>query len=257
MAAILPDDSGHPRGRTVEITYTVDARDARALTLLRDGAVDVLGRMPWSSNGTFLAEVTAGEDRAMAVYKPERGERPLWDFPPGLWRREIAAFELSEALSWKLVPPTVHRNGPSGDGSIQFLVPADYDEHYYTLNEDPRHRKAFERMCVFDILSNQTDRKGGHCLLDNQARIWAIDNGLSFHPEFKLRTVIWEFGGAPIPERLIDDVRETLAEGLPEAVSTWLTTSESDAVLSRARAIVSERRFPVDASGRRGPWPMI
>ncbi|MBV6508843.1 MAG: hypothetical protein JJLCMIEE_01909 [Acidimicrobiales bacterium] len=258
MAVTDPDDTDHPFGpRTVEVSATVDPLSSRAPALLRQGEVEVLGRMPWSSNGTFLVRAHLDDDHAMAVYKPQRGERPLWDFPPGLWRREIAAYELSEALGWGLVPPTVHRRGPLGDGSVQFFIAADFDQHYYTLSEDPRHRHAFERICVFDILSNQTDRKGGHCLLDSRRRIWAIDNGLSFHSEFKLRTVIWEFGGDCIPEALLAEVQRLVDQRLPESVLRWLSEAERDAVLHRARKLVSEGRYPVDSGGRRVPWPMV
>lgn len=258
MAVTDPDGTTRAFGDEAgEVTSTVDPRDGRALALLRQGEVEILGRMPWSSNGTFLVRAHLEDDHTMAVYKPQRGERPLWDFPPGLWRREIAAYELSEALGWGLVPPTVHRRGPLGDGSVQFFIAADFDEHYYTLSGHPAHREAFEKICAFDLLSNQTDRKGGHCLLDRRGRIWAIDNGLSFHSEFKLRTVIWEFGGDRIPDALLAEVHRLVDRTLPESVSRWLTEPEREAVLRRARTVLSEGRYPVDSGGRRVPWPMV
>ena len=129
-----------------------------------------------------------------------RGERPLWDFPTGLFKREVAAYELSEALGWGLVPRTVLRaEGPLGEGSLQEFVDADFEQHYFTLYEDEQYHDQLRAICAFDLLANNTDRKSGHCLLGRDGRIYAIDNGLSFHHEFKLRTVIWEFGGEPVP----------------------------------------------------------
>ena len=133
---------------------------------------------------------------AKAIYKPVRGERPLWDFPSGLHRREVAAWELSEYLGWHLVPPTIMRDGPFGEGSLQLFVAADFEQHYFTLYEGRADlHDALRRMCAFDLLANNTDRKSGHCLLGLDGRIWGIDHGLCFAEDFKLRTVIWEFGG--------------------------------------------------------------
>ena len=116
----------------------------------------------------------------MAVYKPARGERPLWDFPPGLYRRELAAYLLSEALGWGLVPPTILRDGPLGEGSLQLFVPADFEQHYFTLLERPEHHDALQAICLFDLLANNADRKSGHCLLGRGRPLWAIDHGLAF-----------------------------------------------------------------------------
>ncbi len=170
------------------------------LDLLLRGELTIKGRMPWSSNGTYLAAADARGESVDAVYKPRRGERPLWDFPDGLFKREVAAYELSEALGWDIVPLTVLRSeGPLGEGSLQLFVPADFEQHYFTLYEDEQHHDRLRTICAFDLLANNTDRKSGHCLLGEDGQIYAIDNGLSFHHEFKLRTVIWEFGGEPIP----------------------------------------------------------
>ncbi len=230
-----------------------------ALDLLRCGEVELLGRMPWSSNATFLARVGEGETETHAIYKPHRGERPLWDFPSGLWRREVAAFELSEALGWRLVPPTVLRDGPLGEGSLQQFVHVDHDDHYFTmLEEDDEALLAQLRaMCCFDLIANNTDRKSGHCLLDAARHVWGIDHGLAFHAEFKLRTVIWDFAGEPIPEHLLVDVAGLLDRGLPEAFTELLDPFERDAVCARARAVLAEAEFPVDHTGRAYPWPLI
>jgi uncharacterized repeat protein (TIGR03843 family) len=227
-----------------------------ALDLLRRGAITVKGRMPWSTNATFLVEVAADDATGAAIYKPLRGERPLWDFPRGLFTREVAAYLLSEALGWGLVPPTLTRDGPYGPGSLQVFVAADFEQHFFTLRERPEHRQRLMRICLFDLIANNADRKGGHCLLA-EGTIYAIDHGLCFHAEPKLRTVIWDFGGTRIPRDMLDDVRR-LAEGsLSEEIAELLSPDEQEALLARARAVVAERRFPVDASGYRHPWPLV
>jgi uncharacterized repeat protein (TIGR03843 family) len=195
---------------------------------------------------------------ALAVYKPERGERPLWDFPRGLYRREIAAYRLSEALGWGLVPLTIARDdAPAGPGSLQVFVEADFEEHYFTLREDPRHQSALKRICTFDLLANNADRKSGHCLLGPDRRVYAVDNGLSFHTEPKLRTVIWEFGGEAIPSEDLRDVRRLAEAGVPAGVAELLEPVEQRALLARAESLLAHGRFPVDRSGRRYPWPLV
>ena len=229
----------------------------RALQLLEHGDIEVIGRMPWSSNATFLVDIEHDGLLAQGIYKPHRGERPLWDFPSGLYRREAAAFDLSEQMGWHLVPPTIVRDGPLGDGSLQLFIPADFQQHYFTIRDAGRHVEALQQLCILDIVSNNTDRKGGHVLLDPEGRIWAIDNGLSFHAEFKLRTVIWDFGGTAVPRPILDVVVQLLDTGLTPALADKLDAFERDAVLARSRAIVKEGRFPVDHTGRRYPWPLV
>jgi uncharacterized repeat protein (TIGR03843 family) len=230
---------------------------ARTTTVLQLGEVEVLGRMPWSSNGTFLCEVRCGDDVLRAIYKPRRGERPLWDFPSGLDHREVAAYELSEALGWDLVPVTVRRDGPLGMGSLQEFIEADFEQHYFTLLDDEANHPTLRAMCAFDLVGNNTDRKSGHCLLGLDGRIRGIDHGLMFHHEFKLRTVIWEFGGEPIPERIGSDVAALVETGLPDGLAELLDPFERDALLTRARALVDAGCFPVDETGRRYPWPLV
>lgn len=237
---------------------------AELIALLEHGDLTVKGRMPWSSNATYLAEVCLAGTTALAVYKPARGERPLWDFPSGLGRREVAAYLLSEALGWGVVPETVWReSAPMGPGSVQRFVDADFEHHYFTLyeHEDERWHDQLRRICVFDLLANNTDRKSGHCLYvpseGDGGRIYAIDNGLSFHAEFKLRTVIWEFGGEPIPDDLLADVERFVEAGIPDDLARLLDPFEREALLARGRALVRERRFPIDGTGRRYPWPLV
>lgn len=231
-----------------------------AEALLRDADLVVLGRMPWSSNATLLCELRdpTAPDRAIgrAIYKPHRGERPLWDFPDGLYRREVAAYSLARSLGWALVPPTVERDGPFGVGSVQLFVDADFDRHYFELLEDPATHPQLRRIAAFDLVANSTDRKGGHVLCDADGHLWAIDNGLSFHAEFKLRTVIWDFAGEDLPPELVDDL-DRISRDLPVELAEVLDPFERDALRSRARALVTEGRLPSDPTGRRYPWPLV
>ena len=222
------------------------------------GDIELIGRMPWSSNATFLAEATFDGHSARVIYKPHIGERPLWDFPDGLWKREVSAYELSHALGWDVVPFTVGReNAPHGIGSVQRFIDADFEQHYFTMLEEEETHQQLQRMAVFDFVCNNTDRKGGHCLIDSDGHIWGIDNGLSFHAEFKLRTVIWDFGGEPIEEELLNDLASLVETGIPDKVAELLGTFEQDAVLTRARALLREAVLPIDESGHRYPWPLI
>jgi uncharacterized repeat protein (TIGR03843 family) len=225
--------------------------------VLRHGEVSIVGRMPWSSNATYLSDVTCGDDVVRAISKPRRGERALWDFPSGLDHREVAAYELSEALGWDLVPLTLRRDGPLGIGSVQRFIDADFEQHYFTLLEDEANHDQLRAMCAFDIVGNNTDRKSGHCLLGLDGRIRGIDHGLMFHHEFKLRTVIWEFGGEPIPASLLAPIDALAEGGLPDALASLLDPFERDALRTRARALVRAGCFPIDETGRRYPWPLV
>ncbi len=239
------------------------ADSSLALELLRSGEVEVLGRMPWSSNATLLVEVRTGAgpgDCLRAVYKPRRGERPLWDFPDGLDRREVAAYELSRWLGWDIVPETVRRDDeglPFGVGSLQRFVSFDAEQHYFTLVEDQARHDALRTICCFDLVANSADRKGGHCLAGDDGRLWAVDNGLTFHCDTKLRTVIWEFGGQPIPDGLVADLRRLAEEGPPPALEPLLGPAERRALVRRAATVADRAVFPVDQTGRRYPWPMV
>jgi uncharacterized repeat protein (TIGR03843 family) len=226
--------------------------------ILAHGAVEIIGRMPWSSNATFLVEACLDGSTSRGIYKPHAGERPLWDFPDGLYRREVAAYELSAALGWEVVPLTIVRDDlPHGIGSLQRFVEADFEQHYFTLLDDEATHPQLRRMAVFDIVSNNTDRKGGHCLVDADGHIWGIDNGLSFHAEFKLRTVIWDFAGESIAPELLVDLQRLVDDGLPDEVASLMGTFERDAVLTRARAVIREGELPFDETGRRYPWPLV
>jgi uncharacterized repeat protein (TIGR03843 family) len=215
--------------------------------------------MPWSSNGTYL--VTVGDsvdDPMVAIYKPGRAERPLWDFPDGLYRREVAAYHLSEGLGWNFVPPTVVRSeGPLGPGSLQQFIDADFEQHYFTLLEDDRHHPALKRMAAFDFLANNADRKGGHCLLDSEGRVWAIDHGLCFHTQPKLRTVIWDFAGEPVAEEDLEDIERLRRDGISDDLASMLHPEECRALESRVRRLISHGRLPEPRSNHPYPWPLV
>jgi uncharacterized repeat protein (TIGR03843 family) len=229
---------------------------------LRHGEIDIEGRMPYSSNATFLVHVTHDGASHPAIYKPMRGERPLWDFEPGLHRREVAAYLLSEHLGLHVVPPTVLRDGPLGEGSVQWFVTADHSQHYFTIHEThPELHDRLRAMALLDVLANNTDRKSGHVLLipadgDRPASVWGIDNGLCFAADDKLRTVIWDFAGEPIPEPWLEAVG-ALCERVPLPVAALLADDEVDAIRRRAAWCVTHRRFPTDPTGRRYPWPLV
>ncbi len=231
--------------------------NADALDVLARGDVNIRGRVPGSSNAIFFVDVALNGVTAQAIYKPQRGERPLWDFPAGLFRREVAAYVLSEALGWGLVPPTIERDGPYGEGSFQLFVAADFAQHYFTLREDAAHVERLQRICLFDLVANNADRKAGHCLLGPDGLVYAIDNALTFHAEPKLRTVIWDFGGDAIPKTSLADVRRLVEAGLPTPLAALIDSAEQDALLARLRAVARARRFPRDDGGYRYPWPLI
>lgn len=256
----------------------------RRKDLLACADLVVLGRMPWSSNATFLCELWPAGSRpdagltgegdegdegdisrfadgpgplGRAIYKPHRGERPLWDFPDGLYLRELAAYDLACAIGWDVVPPTVIADGPFGPGSLQWFIEADFDQHYFTLLEDEATHAQLRRMAAFDVVANSTDRKGGHVLVDADQHLWGIDNGLCLHAEFKLRTVIWDFGGEPLPADLADDLDRFLQVDLAPEVAAVIDPFERDALRTRVRALLTNGRLPVDPTGRRFPWPLV
>ncbi len=232
-----------------------------ALDLLTHGDIQhVVGLLPWGSNHTFLVEVHRGEQRALAVYKPAAGERPLWDFPDGtLHLREYAAFLLSEALGWRLVPPTVVRGGPHGEGSLQIFIPHDPEENYFTFGSDLV--EAVQRIALFDQLANNADRKAGHCLLDPEGHVWGIDHGLCFNVMPKLRTVIWDFAGDPLPPALHADVERLCGElgrgPLHTIFGSILDRHELSALQKRTEATARAGTFVKPGAGRSYPWPPV
>jgi uncharacterized repeat protein (TIGR03843 family) len=237
-----------------------------ALAILATAEVTLEGRMPWASNATFLVRLEQHHGSVVrAIYKPVRGERPLWDFEPGLHRREVAAFRLSETLGIGTVPPTVLReDAPLGEGSLQWFVDADHAEHYFTIAEQrPDLHDQLRAIAVLDVVANNTDRKSGHCLLARDPtgdamrdRVWAIDNGLCFAADFKLRTVIWEFAGEPLSRAQLAAVA-ALADCVPGDVAELIAPEEVEAVQRRARWLAVHKVLPGDDSGHRYPWPLV
>ncbi len=233
------------------------AHDPAVLEVLTSGDIAVLGRMPNSSNATYFVEVGDDSAKVHGIYKPLMGERPLWDFPEGLYKREIAAYELSEALGYNIVPPTVYRDGPVGEGSVQLFVEYDHTEHYFHLLEQrPDTHSQLRTMAVFDVVANNTDRKGGHVLLDANDHVWGIDHGVCFSADFKLRTVIWDFAGEDIPEELLAPL-EVLMEDLPPVFHQLLHEAEIEAMFERTEWLLQNRVFPSPGSRYDYPWPIL
>jgi len=227
---------------------------------LAHGELTVHGRIAGSSNATLLVTCVLDGSELLAVYKPECGERRLWDFPGGLWRREVAAYELGVQLGWCCVPETVvRREGPFGLGSIQRYVPEDGTSHYFTLRDEDRWERELVAICAFDVVANNADRKSGHVLLAED-RLFAIDNGLCFHVEPKLRTVIWDFASQRLPERLHDDLVRLKTEGPSGALAELLDDDELEALTERAEALREAAELPIpDESGDWPPypWPLV
>lgn len=229
--------------------------------LLQQGEVGFVGQIAESSNLTVLVDLTLGAEYCWGIFKPEAGERYLHDFEPGLWRRERAAYLLSEWLGWSVVPPTVVREiEPLGIGSLQLYIDND-GSHYFPLYETrPDLHPQFLRLAVFDLLVNNTDRKSGHVLLERSAsrgdHVWGIDQGLCFHQDPKLRTVIWDFAHEPIPEELVAAV-EPLVDEVPAGVTELLSMEEVAALKSRASRIVRLPWLPEPQSEFPYPWPLV
>jgi uncharacterized repeat protein (TIGR03843 family) len=244
------------------------------------GELVLHGRIMPASNATFLAQI--GEDRV--VYKPVSGERPLWDFPTGtLAGREVAAYLVSEALGWDVVPPTWLRDGPHGPGMVQLWREPDPDQEAVTLVEEgrvpQRWRHVFDgidgrdrpvslvhedseplrRMAVYDVVVNNADRKGGHVLEMEGGHRYGVDHGLTFHLEHKLRTVLWGWMGEPVPEDDLADVLrvgQELAGSLGDILSEHLADEEVDAAARRCRRLADRAVMPAPRGSHPAiPWP--
>lgn len=232
----------------------------RLLTELPD--FEVVGLLQGASNYTFLAQLGPHPPSGIAVvYKPARGESPLWDFEAGtLYRREVAAYQLSKGLGWPRIPPTVVReSGPHGVGALQLFVEADR-RHF--LSQQAVQRDTWLRIALFDVITNNADRKSGHCLFDADDRVWVIDHGLTFHTDPKLRTVIWDFAGEPLPADLCGDVEGALISlekgNLAGALEPLLGPAERRLLKRRLRGVLDpEWRFPEPTSAWSVPWPPV
>jgi len=235
--------------------------EERARAFLASGELEPLGRIPWASNATLLAKVTHEGLEGLAVYKPARGERPLWDFPTGtLYRREVAAYLVSEQLGWRLVPPTLARDGPLGVGSVQLYVDADPEVTAFELLADGH--PALARIAAFDVVTNNADRKAGHCLAGQDGRVWGIDHGLCFHVQHKLRTVLWDLAGTRLEAPVLADLEALAAAatgrgGFAAGLGELLDGDEVTALARRARALVRAGRLPAPRGDRAYPWPLV
>jgi uncharacterized repeat protein (TIGR03843 family) len=249
----VPDSISYSR-----FTRVMSPNDPTLVEILTHGELTIEHRMPHSSNGTFMATVVFNDTSCRAIYKPMANERPLWDFEPGLHRREVAAFLLSECMNLNLIPTTVLRDGPLGEGSVQFYIHNNAAEHYFTLYESrPDLHDRFREFVVFDLIANNTDRKSGHIVLadaDNNA--WGIDHGVCFSADFKLRTVIWEFGGEEVPPHL-REAATSLSQSVPLQIAALLSDDEISALQERAEWVAEQERFPVNRSGHFYPWPLV
>lgn len=256
-----------PRGRPAD----PDPLEA-ALCTLPD--VELLGVLRRSSNYTFLARLrqhAGGEDAPddenqdeglLAVYKPARGESPLWDFPAGtLYAREVAAYRLARLLGWPRIPPTVVREqAPYGVGAFQLFVTARPNVHY--LVAEGMADQCWLEVAIFDVIANNADRKSGHCLIDEQDQLWVIDHGLTFHVEDKLRTVIWDFAGARLPRRLRPDLERAAGElergEAAQTLGTLLSSEEVASLRRRIDQVLAPRwRLPHPRSSWSVPWPPV
>ena len=236
-----------------------DGLMARTCRLLEQGEITACQWLPNGSNHVFLVTIIKQGETIKAIYKPRRAETPLWDFPDGtLYKREYGSFLLSQALEWFLVPPTIVRSGPEGIGSMQWFINTKDGVDYWALKT--RYLSALQQVALFDYLVNNADRKAGHCLEGQDGRLWIVDHGLTFNAVLKLRTVIGDFPGQPIPDELVADVialRQKLKEIKPfrETLFRLLDAVEFDALEKRIRNIIDNPAFSYLESRRSMPWP--
>jgi uncharacterized repeat protein (TIGR03843 family) len=230
------------------------------LAILNRGKFENLKLIPWGSNYTFIAPLcdpSSGHDYAI-IYKPMRGEAPLWDFPNGtLYKREYCAYLVSHALNWHFIPPVVVREGPHGIGTVQLFVDVDENQQYYDFRDE--HLHELKRIAIFDYITNNADRKAGHCLKGLNNYIWAIDHGICFNHVPKLRTVIWDFAEQPIPADIYQDLADLVNDKmrlgqLHAQLEQWLEQREIELFLERIEHFLQNPYFPSLNSRRQIPW---
>ncbi len=247
------------------MSESIPLTEDQVLHTLATGVLKEQGLLPYSSNHSFLVTVADDALTLPAVYKPQRGENPLWDFEWGtLCKREAAAYVICRALGWQLVPPTVLREGTRGLGSVQFYIDHNAEEHYFTVQDDARFADSLRQLALFDFIVNNADRKSGHCLIGADERLWAIDHGICFHTEYKLRTVIWEFSGEPVDVELLADLqrlRQQLTDPerpVAQQLCRLLSEEERKAMLSRLQQLIRNAAYPAPQAHRRNyPWPPV
>src|SRR6266508_4407214 len=220
------------------------------ISALQCGEYELKGQFVLGSNYTFLVEVHHEGAIYPAVYKPSRGEQPLWDFPENtLALREVAAYLVSEALGFHIVPfTTLRRDGPHGAGSLQEFIEYNPDYHYFNFASNDK--QLLRPLALFDLLINNADRKGGHIFFENEThKLYAIDHGICFHEEDKLRTVLWDFAGQKIPAHLL--ARLSLSQSLLADLEPYLNPSEISALCDRAEYILKKGACPRQPRDRR------
>jgi uncharacterized repeat protein (TIGR03843 family) len=237
--------------------------EATALELLTEGELDVKGRLVDASNATLYCEISAGGAVAACVYKPVAGERPLWDFPDGtLAGRELAAYAVSRAAGWNVVPPTVYRDGPFGPGMCQLWIDADTSVDLLALARRSDHQ-GLRQMAVFDAVVNNADRKIGHLLPIPDGHLYGCDHGVCFATEYKLRTVLWQWRGKRLPDPAVAALRrlqELLVDGceLAAELEPWLTPGEIDATRKRVDLLAEHKVYPFPPTDWPAvPWPPV
>ncbi|HET6598083.1 MAG TPA: SCO1664 family protein [Anaerolineales bacterium] len=226
-------------------------------TAIECGTYEIQGQFTFGSNYTFLVAVKHEGNEYPAVYKPLRGEQPLWDFPENsLAGREVAAYLVSESLGFHIVPfTTLRQDGPFGAGSLQQYI--DYDPEYHYFSFSGEDRQLLQPVVLFDVLCNNADRKGSHVFFETGThKLYAIDHGICFHEDDKLRTVLWDFSGQKIPQELLTPL--TKVKSLFPLLEPYLTRRELLALASRAESILKKGTFPRQPRDRRAlPWPPL
>jgi uncharacterized repeat protein (TIGR03843 family) len=235
----------------------LDVQDA--LTLLAAGELSIEGRLVDASNATLYCGITLDGVSAACVYKPVMGERPLWDFPDGtLAGREVAAYAVSAATGWTIVPPTLLREGPVGIGMVQLWAEPD-DTIDLARFVRSRSNRELRRIAVFDAVINNADRKGGHILPLDTGHVHGIDHGISFHNEEKLRTILWQWAGQGLDDESIDmlsQLRSLLEGDLAETLAEHLTGREVRKTIKRVDRLLMTGLHPEPSDERRAvPWP--
>ncbi|SOD73871.1 uncharacterized repeat protein (TIGR03843 family) [Jatrophihabitans sp. GAS493] len=247
-------DAAPPEEPALTPARTMAVEDA--LNLLAHGSLSIEGRLVDASNATLYCGVELDGVEAACVYKPVSGERPLWDFPDGtLAEREVAAYELSAASEWLVVPPTLYRDGPAGPGMVQLWIDIDDEVDLIGLLRTRRSEQLRE-IAVFDAVINNADRKGGHLLPTASGHIYGIDHGVSFNREPKLRTILWQWAGDQLTDVAVDQLqrlREKMAGDLGERLSELLTTREVRQTTRRINALIESGRHPEPSPD----WPAI
>jgi len=231
--------------------------EQQILAALQTAEVTDCQLVPWGSNYTFAMTLKPADAPSLVgIYKPRRGEAPLWDFPSGtLYRREYTCYVLSTLLGWRFIPPTVIRGGPHGVGTVQLYV-----EPGESLDDRVGRRTYADQLrqvALFDVITNNADRKGGHCFIGlHDGRLWGIDHGLTFHVHPKLRTVIWDFCGEPVPEGLLGPLREMrrCRDQVRQSLAPHLATEEIDMLFVRIQQVLDHPVFPTLNARRNIPY---